>query len=166
MPYTVARHECWRGMAVEQGDCTLVTTRRERALLTRHPLTIARHSDRCQSCSRLMAGGRWAGNPCLSTCLIGYSRACVVDVHRMCFEWPVDDCCSIIQNTHTGVLTAYTHSDVEYTAAGVVSMLSACRIRPPSNVCLSRKVSGVGRRKHNVWAIANVCLCVCLCSLM
>ena len=30
----------------------------------------------------------------------------------MCFERPVDDCCSIIQNTHTGVLTAYTHSNI------------------------------------------------------
>ena len=144
-----------------------VATRSECALLTKHPLTIARHSGRWQSCSRLMTGGRWAGNSWplrLHDCL--YSRACVVDVHRMCFEWPIDDCSSIIQNTHTGALTAYTHSDIEYTAAGVVSMLSACRIRQPSNVCLSRKVSGVGRRKHNVWAIANVCLCVCLCSLM
>ena len=90
-----------------------VATKGERALLTRHPLTIARHSGRWQSCSRLMTGGRWAGNSWplrLHDCL--YSRACVVDVHRMCFEWPIDDCSSIIQNTHTGVLTAYTHSNI------------------------------------------------------
>ena len=98
--HTVARHKCWRGMPVEQGDCTLVATRSERALLTRHSLTIPRHSDICQSCFRLMAGGRWSSTAQeirgLSACLIAYVR---VDALSMCTAWPADDCCSIIQNT-------------------------------------------------------------------